>query len=210
MCIIISNITIIDYGSGNIRSIYNGFKHIGVKVNVSADKNDLKNSDAIILPGVGAFGAVMDNLSKYEDIIYSHIDKGKPLLGICLGLHMLFSNSEESPEAQGLNIFKGTVKRFDLPKGYKIPHMGWNRIRVNDTANNNTSLLSDADNEYMYFVHSYYIDPEDKDIITAYTDYGGKIPVAIGKDNVFALQFHPEKSGPSGLNILQKFVNQIE
>lgn len=152
----------------------------------------------------------MKNLVKYKDVVYNHIDDDKPLLGICLGLHMLFSSSQESPDIKGLDIFNGSAKKFNLPLEYKIPHMGWNTIEVNDTTSNNTTLLSEADNNYMYFVHSYYIDPEDKNIITAYTDYGGKIPVAIGKNNIHALQFHPEKSGKAGLNILRKFINTID
>lgn len=205
-----SDITIIDYGSGNILSIYNGFKKIGVEVTVSDDKKVIADSDAIILPGVGAYGAVMNNLIDYKDIVCEHISDNKALLGICLGLQMLFTTSQESPDVKGLDIFKGSVERFNLPKEYKIPHMGWNQIMVNKTNNNNTSLLDDVDNEYMYFVHSYYIKPEDESIITAYTDYGMKVPVAIGKDNVNALQFHPEKSGEAGLNILKNFVESID
>lgn len=205
-----SDITIIDYGSGNILSIYNGFKKIGVEVTVSDDKKVIADSDAIILPGVGAYGAVMNNLIDYKDIVCEHISDNKALLGICLGLQMLFTTSQESPDVRGLDIFKGSVERFNLPKEYKIPHMGWNQIMVNKTNNNNTSLLDDVDNEYMYFVHSYYIKPEDESIITAYTDYGMKVPVAIGKDNVNALQFHPEKSGEAGLNILKNFVESID
>ena len=206
----ISNITIIDYGSGNIRSIYNAFKKLNVEVSVSSDKNELKDSDALILPGVGAFGAVMNNLIDYKEIVLEHITQDKPLLGICLGLHMLFSNSQESPGVDGLDIFYGTIEKFNLPPEYKIPHMGWNTITLNKTESNNTDILKESDNKYMYFVHSYYINPEDKDIITAYADYGGKIPVAIGKNNIHALQFHPEKSGKAGLNILQRFVNTID
>ncbi|MBE6487797.1 MAG: imidazole glycerol phosphate synthase subunit HisH [Methanosphaera stadtmanae] len=202
--------TIIDYGSGNILSIYNGFKKIGVEVTVSDDKKVIADSDAIILPGVGAYGAVMNNLIDYKDIVCDHINDDKALLGICLGLQMLFTTSQESPEVKGLDIFKGSVERFNLPHEYKIPHMGWNQITVNKTNSNNTSLLEDVDNEYMYFVHSYYIKPEDESIITAYTDYGMKVPVAIGKDNINALQFHPEKSGKAGLNILKNFVESID
>mgnify|MGYP004454703295 FL=1 len=190
--------------------MYNALKRLNVEVKVSSDINEIKTSDALILPGVGAFGAVMKNLVKYKDVVYNHIDDDKPLLGICLGLHMLFSSSQESPDVKGLDIFNGSAKKFNLPPEYKIPHMGWNTIEVNDTTSNNTTLLSEADNNYMYFVHSYYIDPEDKNIITAYTDYGGKIPVAIGKNNIHALQFHPEKSGKAGLNILRKFINTID
>lgn len=210
MWTLVSDITIIDYGSGNILSIYNGFKKIGVEVTVSDDKKVIADSDAIILPGVGAYGAVMNNLIDYKDIVCEHISDNKALLGICLGLQMLFTTSQESPDVKGLDIFKGSVERFNLPKEYKIPHMGWNQIMVNKTNNNNTSLLDDVDNEYMYFVHSYYIKPEDESIITAYTDYGMKVPVAIGKDNVNALQFHPEKSGEAGLNILKNFVESID
>lgn len=200
----------LDYGSGNLRSIYNGFKKIGSDVSITSDKDMIRDADALILPGVGAFGAVMENLINYKDLIYDHIHDDKPLLGICLGLQMLFTGSEETPDVKGLDIFKGEAKRFKLPDEYKIPHMGWNQITVNQTDKNNTSLLTDADNKYMYFVHSYYIEPEDPSIITAYTDYGIKVPVAIGKNNIHALQFHPEKSGENGLNILRKFVNTIE
>ena len=204
-----NDITILDYGSGNILSIYNGFKKIGTQVNVSDDKKVIEDSDAIILPGVGAYGAVMNNLVNYKDLIYEHIDNNKPLLGICLGLQVLFTNSEESPNVEGLNIFEGNVRRFNLPQEYKIPHMGWNQIKVNKTNSNNTLLLENVDDEYMYFVHSYYIEPEDKDLITAYCDYGMNVPVAIGKDNIHALQFHPEKSGKAGLEILRNFVDII-
>lgn len=151
----------------------------------------------------------MNNLSKYSDIIKDHVNDDKPLLGICLGLHVLFESSQESPDIEGLGIFKGQVKKFDLGSQYKIPHMGWNQIQISDTPTNNTSILTD-DNEYMYFVHSYYIEPEDSDIITAYTDYGMKIPVAVGQNNTYALQFHPEKSGKKGLNILKNFVDKVE
>ncbi len=151
----------------------------------------------------------MENLHEYEDVLLDHINANKPLLGICLGLHALFEKSEENPESKGFGIFKGEVKRFNLPSEYKIPHMGWNEITTNNTDSNNTSILPDTP-EYMYFVHSYYIDPGDKDIITAYCDYGMKVPVAVGVKNTYALQFHPEKSGKAGLEILKRFVEQVE
>lgn len=204
-----SDITILDYGSGNILSIYNGFKKIGVDVNVSDDENVISKSDAIILPGVGAYGAVMNNLDNYRKLIYEHVDNDKPLLGICLGLQVLFTSSEESPDVEGLNMFEGSVKRFDLPDEYKIPHMGWNQINVNDTPTNDTTLLDNVDGEYMYFVHSYYIEPDDENLITSTCDYGMNVPVSIGRDNVHALQFHPEKSGKAGLEILKNFVDII-
>lgn len=206
---ILSDITILDYGSGNILSIYNGFKKIGVDVNVSDDKKVIDDSDAIILPGVGAYGAVMNNLDNYRELIYEHVENDRPLLGICLGLQVLFTSSEESPDVNGLNIFKGSVKRFELPDEFKIPHMGWNQIRVNDTPTNDTTLLDNVDGEYMYFVHSYYIQPEDKNLITSTCDYGMDVPVSIGRDNIHALQFHPEKSGKAGLEILKNFVDII-
>ncbi|WP_236951217.1 imidazole glycerol phosphate synthase subunit HisH [Methanosphaera sp. BMS] len=204
-----SDITILDYGSGNILSIYNGFKKIGVDVNVSDDEDVISKSDAIILPGVGAYGAVMNNLDNYRKLIYEHVDNDKPLLGICLGLQVLFTSSEESPDVEGLNIFEGSVKRFDLPDEFKIPHMGWNQIKVNDTPTNDTTLLDNVDGEYMYFVHSYYIEPDDENLITSTCDYGMNVPVSIGRDNVHALQFHPEKSGKAGLEILKNFVDII-
>jgi len=202
----LNDIKIIDYGSGNLLSIYDAFKKIGVKTTITSNKDELREADAIILPGVGSFGAVMKNLTEYEDVLHEHIDDSKALLGICLGLHVLFTDSEESSNMNGLNIFKGSVKRFNLSEDMKIPHMGWNDISINKE---NVDILSGCDNKYMYFVHSYYIQPEDKNIISAYTDYGGRIPVAIGKDNIHALQFHPEKSGEYGLKILENFISTI-
>lgn len=170
----------------------------------------MTDADALIIPGVGAFGVAMDNISSFSDIIKNHVESDKPLLGICLGLQLLFESSEETKDCVGLGLLEGNVKRFNLEHKYKIPHMGWNQIKLNDTPINNVSILEGSEDEYMYFVHSYYINPYDENIVTAYTSYGFDVPVAIGKDNLFALQFHPEKSGKAGLNILKNFVNLLD
>ena len=141
-----------------------------MNVKVSSDKDVLTDAEALIIPGVGSFGVAMNNISPFADIIKDHVDSDKPLLGICLGLQVLFESSEETIDAPGLGLLKGDVKRFNLDSNFKIPHMGWNQIKINDTSDNNLSILEGADNEYMYFVHSYYINPTDKEYITAYTD----------------------------------------
>ncbi|MCE5213782.1 MAG: imidazole glycerol phosphate synthase subunit HisH [Methanobacterium sp.] len=201
-------ITIIDYGSGNLKSIKNGFSKIGIDTRISRDLKELKTSDALILPGVGAFGYTMKNLRKYAETIQEHIENEKPFLGICMGLQALFSQSEESEGVEGLNIFEGEVVRFPeflKSKGLKIPHMGWNNLKINSDC----PILNNICNDYMYFVHSYYVNPSDDDIIAASVDYGVEVPAVICKDQIFATQFHPEKSGPVGLRILKNFVELI-
>jgi len=201
-------IAIIDYGSGNLKSIRNGFHRIGAEVLVTQDKSELEKADALILPGVGAFGTAMDNLRKYEDIIHQHISDDKPFLGVCLGLQVLFSESEESPEVKGLDVFPGKVVRFPetLRKdGLKIPHMGWNNLNIR----RKSPLLEGIGQDYMYFVHSYYVQPDDDEIITATVDYGVEVPAMVSQDNVFATQFHPEKSGAVGLEILKNFIKRV-
>ncbi|MGZ7119133.1 MAG: imidazole glycerol phosphate synthase subunit HisH [Methanobacterium sp.] len=196
-------IVIINYGSGNLKSIRNGFSKIGKEAIISDDIYEMEKADALILPGVGAFGNAMNQLQKYKDLILGHIDSGKPFLGVCLGQQVLFTKSEEDEGIKGLDVLKGDVLR--LPEGLKIPHMGWNDLKIK----NECILFKDIGNEYMYFVHSYYVKPEDENVIAATTNYGVDIPAAICKDNVFATQFHPEKSGAKGLNILKNFVNYI-
>ncbi|MGZ7067011.1 MAG: imidazole glycerol phosphate synthase subunit HisH [Methanobacterium sp.] len=196
-------IVIINYGSGNLKSIRNGFSKIGKEAIISDDIYEMEKADALILPGVGAFGNAMNQLQKYKDLILGHIDSGKPFLGVCLGQQVLFTKSEEDEGIKGLDVLKGEVLR--LPEGLKIPHMGWNDLKIK----NECILFKDIGNEYMYFVHSYYVKPEDENVIAATTNYGVDIPAAICKDNVFATQFHPEKSGAKGLNILKNFVNYI-
>jgi len=198
-----SNITIIDYGSGNLRSIKNGFTKIGVDASISKDVHDLKKADAIVLPGVGAFGTAMEHIKGYEDVIYEHISSGKPFLGVCLGLQILFTKSQECEGIKGLDIFRGEVVR--LPEGMKIPHMGWNDLKILKKC----PILDGIGHEYMYFVHSYYVKSDDQDVIAATVRYGVDVPAVVCKDNVFATQFHPEKSGEIGLEILRNFVNII-
>jgi glutamine amidotransferase len=196
-------IVIINYGTGNLKSIRNGFSKIGEEAVISDDIYEMEKADALILPGVGAFGNAMEQLENYKDLIHDHVNTGKPFLGVCLGQQILFTKSEESEGVKGLDVLKGEVLR--LPEGLKIPHMGWNNLEIK----NECSLLEGIGNDYMYFVHSYYVKPEDENIIAATTSYGIDIPAAICDDNVFATQFHPKKSGEMGLNILKNFVKII-
>lgn len=196
-------IVIINYGSGNLKSIRNGFSKIGESAVISDDIYEMENADALILPGVGAFGSAMEQLENYKELIHDHVNAGKPFLGVCLGQQILFTKSEESEGVKGLDVLKGEVLR--LPEGLKIPHMGWNNLEIK----NKCTLFEGMNNEYMYFVHSYYVKPEDENVIAATTNYGIDIPAAICKDNVFATQFHPEKSGEVGLNILRNFIKII-
>ncbi len=201
-------ITIIDYGSGNLKSIKNGFKKINAEAIVSSSLKDINDAEALVLPGVGAFGTAMENLDKYKDSIINHVDLNKPFLGICLGLQVLFTSSEETPNIQGLDIFKGEVLHFpDFLKLHdlKIPQMGWNQLEIR----NKCPILESMSDDFMYFVHSYYVNPDDKDIIAATVNYGIDVPAVICKENIFATQFHPEKSGEKGLQILENFVKLI-
>ncbi len=196
-------ITIIDYGTGNLKSIRNGFLQAGEKVKITNNILEIEKADSIVLPGVGAFGLAMKNLKGFEKVIHKHITDGKPFLGVCLGLQLLFTESQESKGVKGLDVFKGEVAL--LPKGMKIPHMGWNNLNIRS----NCPLFEGIGNEYVYFVHSYYVKPEDSDIIAATVDYGIEVTAAVCKDNVFATQFHPEKSGEIGLEILKNFISYI-
>ena len=194
-------ITIIDYKSGNLKSISNGFKKIGIDYQITNDKEIIADSDYLVLPGVGAFGSAMENLKPFEDIIHEHVADDKPFLGICLGQQVLMSESEESPGIEGLDLFKGDVKL--LPPGVKIPHMGWNQLKVV----NDSPILDGIDKEYFYFVHSYHVVPDDEEIIAGTCEYGVDVAASLGQNNLFSTQFHPEKSGKAGLRILKNFVN---
>lgn len=194
-------ITIIDYKSGNLKSISNGFKKIGADYQITDDKEIIAGSDYLVLPGVGAFGSAMDNLKEFEDVIREHVNDDKPFLGICLGQQVLMSSSDEAQGVKGLDLFKGHVKI--LPEGVKIPHMGWNKLNVV----NDSPILEGIDKEYFYFVHSYHVVPDDESIIAGVCEYGGDVVASLSENNLFSTQFHPEKSGVAGLKILKNFTN---
>ena len=193
---------LIDYGVGNLYSVEKALATVGAEVKVTSRAEDLRRAEKIILPGVGAFGDCMKNLEATGLIptILEQIAAKKFLLGICVGLQILFEESEESPNVKGLGIFKGKVKKISA-EGLKIPHMGWNSVEMK-----NSKIFSGVkDNSYFYFVHSYHADPSEKNLITAVTDYGEKVTAAVEFENIFAVQFHPEKSGDVGLKVLKNF-----
>lgn len=205
-------IAIIDYDMGNLRSVQKGFERVGHQCIVTRSQKDIANASHVVLPGVGAFKDCMENLKTYGLVepILNAIKSGKPFLGICLGLQLLFSESEEFGRHKGLDVIKGKVVRFyfENPKSeilnskLKIPHMGWNDIKIK----NRPPVLKDvADGSYLYFVHSYYVVPEDIGIVATVTSYGTDFVSSVWKDNIFACQFHPEKSQKIGLRILKNF-----
>ncbi len=197
-------IAIIDYGAGNLRSVEKALEYLGFKAKITSAPKEILNSDKMILPGVGAFGVCMESIKKarLDECIREAIARKKPFFGICLGLQLLFDESDESPGAEGLSVFGGGNKRLGAAEGLKIPHMGWNSITYDKSCPIFDGI---GDEPYMYFVHSYHIAPNDKSIVCAHTEYGTKIPVAVHKNNIFATQFHPEKSGDTGLIILKNF-----
>lgn len=191
----------IDYGAGNLASIVNGIRSVDGKAGIVASCDELGNYDAIVLPGVGSFGAAMRGLAPYREALIDEISSGKPFLGICLGLQALFEGSDEGDNASGLGIFRGWCKRFE--GNMKVPHMGWNSIEKKMEH----PILSDIDDgTYFYFVHSYHAVPVDLSYAATLTDYGGGFVSSVAKDNVFACQFHPEKSSDAGLMVLRNFL----
>ncbi len=201
-------IVIIDYGMGNLRSVQKAFERFYPNVVVSSSAKDILGADKLILPGVGAFKVAMDELKKRDLVspIKASIEKGKPFLGVCLGMQLLFSESEEGGKIKGLDIIKGRVKKFKEKKGLKIPHMGWNVVKSKVKSQKSKILNGVEKDSYMYFVHSYYVEPKDKDVILCRTDYGGNFTSGIQKDNIYGFQFHPEKSQSCGLKIVENFV----
>jgi len=201
-------ISIIDYGVGNLRSVEKAFSFLGFEAVVSSDPKVILSSDAVVLPGVGAFADAMKNLENAGmiSVIKETIAQNKPFLGICLGMQLLFQYSEEGEAVPGLGVLKGGFKRIPDSLGLKIPHMGWNKLEFNKEC----SLFSGIHpNPYVYFVHSYYLADEEKEIVSATVDYGIKFGVAICRGNLFATQFHPEKSSNVGLSMLKNFANAI-
>ena len=197
-------IILIDYGVGNLYSVEKAVASVGGDVKISSSAEDIRRAEKIILPGVGAFGDCMKNLEATGLIptIKQEIFSGKPILGICVGMQILFAGSDESPCAEGLKIFGGQVKKIRAD-GLKIPHMGWNSVTFADS-----KLFAGLSGEpYFYFVHSYHAKPDDKKIIAATTAYGEEVTAAVEFENIFATQFHPEKSGDVGLHVLKNFID---
>jgi glutamine amidotransferase len=197
-------IAIIDYGMGNLRSVQKGFEKVGHAAVVTSDPDQVAAADKVVLPGVGAFEdaiAELRRLGMVEPVLHA-IAAGKPFLGICLGLQLLFDVSYENGTHQGLGVIAGEVVRFDLPREYSVPHMGWNQLQIRRRA---PLLAGLADGTHVYFVHSYYVVPKDPAVIAAECDYGGPFCAMVWRDNVFATQFHPEKSQADGLRMLKSF-----
>jgi glutamine amidotransferase len=197
-------ITIVDYQMGNLRSVQKGIERVGGEARISSDPEEIASAEKLILPGVGAFGDAMAEIRR-RDLsapICDFVQSGRPFLGICLGLQLLFERGYEHGEHDGLGILEGEVVRFDLPDEYKVPHMGWNTVRKKRAA----PILADIeDDTHFYFVHSYFVRPADSSVIALECNYGGDFCAMVWRDNLFATQFHPEKSQSDGLKILHSF-----
>ena len=198
-------IAIIDYDAGNIKSVEKAFAYLGEETVCTRDKDVLLKADKVVLPGVGSFGDAMDKIDSYDlrDTIVEIANSGKPFLGICLGLQLLFDESDESVGAKGLGILKGKIKKIPSDGTLKIPQIGWNSL---DLCNDGRLFKNLPNEPYVYFVHSYYLEAEDENIVKAKTEYGVTIHASVESGNVFACQFHPEKSGEIGLSILKNFI----
>lgn len=200
---------IIDYDAGNLKSVEKALAYLGEEAIITRDGREILSADRVILPGVGAFGDAMEKLRLYEldKVVCQVVERGIPLLGICLGLQLLFESSEESEGVSGLGILKGKILRIPDTPGLKIPHMGWNSLDIKP----GTRLFDGMkQGEYVYFVHSYYLKAEKEDAVAASAEYGAHIHAAVEWGNVYACQFHPEKSGQTGLGILRNFCNILQ
>lgn len=196
---------IIDYDAGNLKSVEKALAFLGDSPRVTRNPEEILAADRVILPGVGAFGDAMGRLRRYglTDVLRQTADEGVPLMGICLGLQLFFDSSEESPGVEGLGILRGKILRIPDTPGLKIPHMGWNSLRISPDCRLFRGIPQDS---YVYFVHSYYLKAEEESIVAASAEYGAHIHAAVESGNVFACQFHPEKSGDVGLAILRNFL----
>lgn len=197
-------IAIIDYGMGNLYSIKNTFEKVGADAKIATDSKELRKADAIVIPGVGAFDQAMKNIAPLKEDIVEVVASGIPFMGICLGMQVLFDKSEEG-KAEGIGLIPGKVVK--LPKSVLVPQIGWNELQIK----RHISLLDGiSDGDFFYFVHSYYCVPRDKPVAVATVDYGADVTAVVAVDNIFGLQFHPEKSGPKGLAILENFVGGVK
>ena len=202
-------VAIIDYGAGNLSSVKKALDYLGAENEITQDREKILSATHIILPGVGSFEDAMNSMKErgLVDVVKEAAASGKPLLGICLGLQLLFESSEESPDAEGLGILKGKIVEIPKNTGLKVPHMGWNSISVKQK----DGIFKDIDDEsYFYFVHSYYLKDAEEDVVAATTEYGVSIQCAVQKGNLCATQFHPEKSSKIGLKLLENFLGKGE
>ena len=199
-------IAVIDYDAGNLKSVEKALIFLGETPVITRDREELLAADKVILPGVGAFGDAMDRLHQYGlvDVIQEVVKKGTPFLGICLGLQLMFESSEESPGVEGLGLLPGKILKIPETPGMKVPHMGWNSLKIDP---NSRLFKGIPDGSYVYFVHSYYLKAGSEDIVAATTEYGTHIHAAVEKGNLYACQFHPEKSSQTGLKILENFIS---
>lgn len=202
-------IAIIDYDAGNIKSVEKAFQALGQDVVVTRDKDTILQAEGVILPGVGAFGDAMKKLEDYDlvNTIYKVVEAKTPFLGICLGLQLMFEESEETPGVKGLGLLKGKIVRIPDGEGLKIPHIGWNNLSYPNAGRLYKDIPEDS---FVYFVHSYYLQAEEPEIVKATTEYGVTIHASVEKENVFACQFHPEKSSAVGMKILENFVAVVK
>ncbi|MCR5128214.1 MAG: imidazole glycerol phosphate synthase subunit HisH [Lachnospiraceae bacterium] len=198
-------IAVLDYDAGNTGSVVKAIQALGQDAILTRDIAKIRSAEKVILPGVGVFGDAMEKLKKYElvDVVHETIDSGKPFMAICVGLQLLFDSSEESPGVKGLSVFPGQIKRIPATDGLKVPQIGWNSLHLE---RDSRLFKGIKEGTFVYFVHSYYLAAKDKSIVTATTEYGTHIHAAVEKDNVFATQFHPEKSSEVGLTILKNFL----
>ena len=197
-------IVIVDYQMGNLRSVQKAFEKVGFDAEISSDPHVIAAAEKLVLPGVGAFRDAINEIRRRDLVrpISDHIESQKPFLGICLGLQLLFDVSYEDGEFEGLGLIPGEVIKFELPKAFKVPHMGWNRVSISKP---NTIFPSELNEEFFYFVHSYFVRPKDPSVIALEADYGKNFCAAIQHENLFASQFHPEKSQSVGLRLLKSF-----